>query len=119
MSIASMIERFGVTVSTSRSTQDIDATGGIYESYSAVITSTRMAIQRAMPADSEAIGARRTQSSATGYTRAGQNILVGDFVELPSGETFIVRGIYTPADATTTDYMAMMVLSLDGTGGIT
>lgn len=114
-----MIERFGVTASVARLTQTTDAGGAIVDDYYSVIAATRIALQRSMPADSEAIGARRSQSAATAYTKAGQNILIGDIIEITSGETFIVRGVYTPADAATTDQMAMMVLTLDGTGGIT
>ena len=115
-----MIERFGMTVSVTRSTQTTDAGGAIVDAYYSVVAATRIALQRSMPADSEAIGARRSQSAATAYTKAGQDILIGDLIfKIPSGETFVVRGVYTPADAATTDQMAMMVLTLDGTGGIT
>ena len=116
MSVRSLIDKYGVSASTTRPTQTADAGGAITNSYATSIASLTAYIQRGSPTEGILNGARRSITPTVAYIHPGQDVLAKDRMTYGS-ETWEILGVRTPDDRASTDHLAYTILALSLVGG--
>ena len=111
MSIATLIDRFGVAVSHGTSSKSTDDVGGTIESWSYAVGDTAL-VQIDGGGDSVVGGRENRSRSATFYFPASKSIDVDDRLVVNSA-TFEERSVKTPHQRPTTDSLAYVIVKAD------
>tara|TARA_R100000084_G_C4559074_1_gene103683 strand:+ start:109 stop:456 length:348 start_codon:yes stop_codon:yes gene_type:complete len=111
MSIATLIDKYGVSVSHGTRSLGTDAVGGQIETWSYALGETAL-VQMEGGSDG-VIGGRENRSrSATFFFAAGKSISIEDRIRY-NGQDFEVRSIKTPHERPTTDALSYVIVKAD------
>lgn len=111
MSVTSLIDRYGQTVTRRRTTYGKTTLGGVkpagYDDASIVVY-----LQVGGGATSSRYGAERARYAATGYCKAGTDVADGDLLIFGT-RTYRIEDMRIPDERPTTDALSYVILGLE------
>lgn len=116
MSIASLIEAYGRTMTRSRQSWARDEAGGAYVSASPATAAIRGYLQQKAGAQGLRYGREATRHAATLYCLGGTDVKAQDLIGVAiSGETrsYRVDSVVIPDDRATSDPLCHLIISLE------